>query len=92
MLSEMERTAIAEYEPKRCPVCLGKTEFAVTDRIYALVEVDRDGQRVDRSSILPVVALECDSCHHLLLFSATTLGIVSAGTPATTGGEPEPER
>ncbi len=79
MLSEIERSHIAEHGPKRCPVCRAK-EIGVASRLYLLTALDGNNETAGDGSVR-LALLSCLKCGHCLFFRAQALGLLPAADP-----------
>ncbi len=69
------RDWLSERAPKGgCPVCK-HTEFAVAGHLVEL-RVFRGGDLHVGGPIYPAALASCQKCHHLMLFSATAIGLL----------------
>jgi hypothetical protein len=64
------------WKSKVCGVC-GSTNWAVTDRIFQLMEF-HEGALVVGGQVVPLINVHCSSCGHTLFFNAILLGLVTS--------------
>ena len=76
MLTDLEVAYLAQLKPKRCPACDGDS-LGLAERLYALVEMARDGGRPPNGQSWPAAVISCNDCGYLLLFDVRKHGIIT---------------
>ena len=65
-----------KWKDKKCPFCHGK-KWLISDSIFELREFGGGDLIISKeSSIMPVIALICESCSHTLFLNAIKMGII----------------
>jgi len=69
-----------------CSMC-GSSNWAVLEIVSPLLQAE-DGSTVFGGSTIPMLAIACTACSHIVHFSAVALGLIST-TPSTVPPEGE---
>jgi hypothetical protein len=81
---------ISKYwtRPKECTVC-GSDQWLLLDNVWELRKFERGTLVIGGSPILPVVALMCNVCGHLIFFNAIAVRAIAREELKEDSGEPK---
>lgn len=94
-MKEADRKKLLEFldtnwpEPKKCPICQNDDWF-VHASLWEMREFTGGALPVT-GRVLPVIALECKKCGHLVLFNAIPAGLVQADEEKIESAVPQKE-
>jgi hypothetical protein len=73
--NEIIKKNIENNTLESCPMC-GKNQWTVDNEVQYLGVMDTEYKQTTGGQALPVVTVKCDSCQHVAMFSAMSLGIL----------------